>query len=275
MTRSIWLCADDYGLAPGVNASIRDLIGRGRLNATSVMVVAPSCDAAAAQELLALNAPTPRAATGLHFTLTGPFLPISENYRPLKAGHFFGVSRTLLKAWRRRLDPAVLAREADAQILRFIDLFGRPPDFVDGHQHVHLFPMVREAVIAATRRHAPNAWLRQCGNPDRSPPIADPKGVLIDRLSRRFRDLAHAQGIPVNPAFAGTYTYSARADFGALLPRFLDGLPSGAVVMCHPGTLDAELVRLDPLTDLREREYAFLKSDAFAALLAKTGVSLN
>ena len=37
--RRIWLCADDYGLADGVNRAIRDLICRGRLNATSVMVV--------------------------------------------------------------------------------------------------------------------------------------------------------------------------------------------------------------------------------------------
>ena len=40
--RRIWLCADDYGLSPGVNRAIRDLIGRGRLNATSVMVVGPA-----------------------------------------------------------------------------------------------------------------------------------------------------------------------------------------------------------------------------------------
>ena len=40
--RRIWLCADDYGLAEGVNRAIRDLISRGRLNATSVMVVGAS-----------------------------------------------------------------------------------------------------------------------------------------------------------------------------------------------------------------------------------------
>jgi predicted glycoside hydrolase/deacetylase ChbG (UPF0249 family) len=39
--RRIWLCADDYGISPGVNRGIRDLITRGRLNATSVMVVGP------------------------------------------------------------------------------------------------------------------------------------------------------------------------------------------------------------------------------------------
>ena len=44
--RRIILCADDYGIAPGVNDAIRDLVARGRLNATSVMVVAPSFSAA-------------------------------------------------------------------------------------------------------------------------------------------------------------------------------------------------------------------------------------
>ena len=40
--RRIWLCADDYGISPAVSRGIRDLIARGRLNATSVMVNAPS-----------------------------------------------------------------------------------------------------------------------------------------------------------------------------------------------------------------------------------------
>ncbi len=39
--RHIWLCADDYGISPAVNAGIRELIVRGRLNATSVMMAAP------------------------------------------------------------------------------------------------------------------------------------------------------------------------------------------------------------------------------------------
>jgi chitin disaccharide deacetylase len=40
--RHIWLCADDYGMSPAVNVAIRDLVVRGRINATSVMVVSPN-----------------------------------------------------------------------------------------------------------------------------------------------------------------------------------------------------------------------------------------
>jgi predicted glycoside hydrolase/deacetylase ChbG (UPF0249 family) len=37
--------------------------------------------------------------------------------------------------------------------------------------------------------------------------------------------------------------------------------------MCHPGHVDTELARLDPVTDSREMELAFLLSDRFTAIL--------
>ena len=50
-------------------------------------------------------------------------------------------------------------------------------------------------------------------------------------------------------------------------------MPDGGLVMCHPGFVDAELKRLDPLTDLREREFAYFDSDAFPAALARARVA--
>lgn len=275
--RRIVLCADDYGIAPGVNAAIRELIAAGRLNAASAMVVAPSLDAGAAESLLAAvggRSGEMPAAIGLHLTLTAPFAPLSEGYRPLHAGAFFGLGGTFLRALARQLDAASLEAEIDAQFRRFAVLFGRPPDFVDGHQHVHLLPQIREAVIAAAARHAPAAWLRQCGVPAGRLP-ADAKGAVVDALSRRFRRLAAARALATNPAFAGTYAFRPDADFAVLFPRFLAGLPDGAVVMCHPGHVDAELARLDPVTHLRAREFAYLAGDTFPLVLARAGVTLR
>ena len=73
--RRIWLCADDYGLAEGVNRAIRDLISRGRLNATSVMMVGAAIGRAEVAALQDLAANSPRCAIGLHATLTAPFRP--------------------------------------------------------------------------------------------------------------------------------------------------------------------------------------------------------
>src|SRR2546425_10793050 len=60
--RRIWLCADDYGISPAVDTAIRDLIVRGRLNATSVMVVAGAFHRSEAIALNVLNSGTSRAA---------------------------------------------------------------------------------------------------------------------------------------------------------------------------------------------------------------------
>src|SRR5436190_13435467 len=97
--RHIWLCADDYGIAPGVNGAIRDLIARGRLNATSVMVAAEAFEPAEANALAGLNESEKRAAIGLHVTLTGPFKPLTPGYRPLRNGAFLPLQGTMLASF--------------------------------------------------------------------------------------------------------------------------------------------------------------------------------
>jgi predicted glycoside hydrolase/deacetylase ChbG (UPF0249 family) len=270
------LCADDYAISPSVDAAIRDLIARGRLNATSVMVVAPSFQRAEVTALGALNAGPKRAAIGLHLTLTAPFRPLSKGFHPLNEGAFLTLGETLRASLLRRFGRDQLGAEITAQIKAFGDAFGHPPDFVDGHQHVHLFPQIRDAVLAAVRDAAPRAWVRQCGRalPLRAR-IGNPKGLFLDTLSLTFRRRAHARGLTTNPAFAGAYAYRDEADFAALFASFLEGLPDNAVVMCHPGFVDAELTRLDPLTALREREYAYLIGDEFPRVLERHGVALR
>ena len=159
---------------------------------------------------------------------------------------------------------------------RFLETFGRAPDFVDGHHHIHLFPQVSDAVLEVVASTAPNAWVRQCA---RALPfverVADRKGLLLDLLSYRFRRKASARGLRTNPAFAGTYDFREDTDFAALFPRFLDRLPDGSVVMCHPGFVDAELKALDSLTTLREHEFAYFSSDAFVETLAQHNIGLK
>ncbi|MGE3149421.1 MAG: ChbG/HpnK family deacetylase [Pseudorhodoplanes sp.] len=272
--RKIWLCADDYGIAPGVSAAIRDLIGHGRLNATSVMVVSPHFSQGEAGALAAI-ASGQNAALGLHFTLTAPFRPLSPSYGPTQDDAFLSLGATLQRSLMRRLEPNRLSAEFEAQLKTFIDVFGRPPDFIDGHQHVQLFPQIRDAVLAGIRKYAPQAWLRQCGRVRAlRGGHRDRKALLLDILSVRLRKRARDLQIATNPAFAGTYSFSPHADFAALFPTFLEGLPDGGLVMCHPGKVDADLVRLDPLTTLREAEYAYFAGEAFPKMLEARGFKL-
>ena len=134
---------------------------------------------------------------------------------------------------------------------------------------------VRDAFLDVVSRDLPKAWVRQCGRiTPLSSRLSDRKGLLLDILSAGFRARAVRLGVRTNPAFAGSYDFHSDPDFAALFPRFLDGLPAGSVVMCHPGFVDDTLRRLDPLTDLREREYAFFAAETFPKLMAANRVTL-
>ncbi|MEO6843124.1 MAG: ChbG/HpnK family deacetylase [Bradyrhizobium sp.] len=274
--RRFWLCADDYGISPGVNRAIRDLIERGRLNATSVMVVGAAIGRDEVSSLQAAAATSPRCAIGLHATLTAPFRPLTMHFQPIEGGQFPAFPKLLRAGLLRRLDPEIICAEILVQLAAFSELFGRPPDFVDGHQHAQLFPQVRDGFLAAVKQAAPDAWVRQGG---RELPLAErlgaPKALVLDLLSAQFRKRASRAGIAFNPGFAGAYDFSKATDFGALMGQFLHQLPEGGLVMCHPGFVDDILVSLDPLTTQREREYGFLAGEDFPPLLALNKVTLG
>jgi predicted glycoside hydrolase/deacetylase ChbG (UPF0249 family) len=272
--RRVWLCADDYGISPGVNRGIRNLIARGRLNATSVMVVGPAIgrDEVAQLEDAAKN--SSRCAIGLHVTLTAPFRPLTMHFRPLNGGLFPSFPKLMIAGFARRLDPEIIQSEVAVQLAAFARLFGRAPDFVDGHQHVQVYPQVRDAFLAAVKEAAPQAWVRQSGRIAPARPLRAPKAFILDRLSAQFRRRAAAAGLAYNPGFAGAYDFSKQPDFGALMGGFLQGLAEHSVIMCHPGFVDETLIALDPFTTQREREHAYLASDQFPELLRMNNVTL-
>jgi predicted glycoside hydrolase/deacetylase ChbG (UPF0249 family) len=274
--RRIWLCADDYGIAEGVNRAVRDLIGQGRLNATSVMVVGPAIGRDEVNALQDVAARSPRCAIGLHATLTAPFRPLTMHFRPTDGGMFPPFTRLLRSGLLWRLDPEMIHAELLVQLAAFQELFGRRPDFVDGHQHAQLFPQVRDAFLRAVKQAAPGTWVRQGG---RLQPLTQrlgaPKALVLDVLSAQFRKRAAKADIPFNPAFAGAYDFSRQRDFGVLMRQFLDRLPEGGLVMCHPGFVDDTLKSLDPMTTQRETEHAFLAGALFPPLLAANNVTLS
>lgn len=202
---------------------------------------------------------------------------MSSGYRPQRGGVFPEIPELMVRGRFGLLDPERLRTEIATQLEAFVGLFGTLPDFFDGHQHSHLFPQVRDALLDVVKQRAPSAWVRQCGRvATLSTPFWDYKTRMLNTLSRTFRTRAAQFGIATNPAFAGAYDFgSAReADFARLFPDFLTELPARSVVMVHPGFVDAELERLDPLTTQRARELAYLAGDQFPAAMAAEGLAL-
>ena len=129
---------------------------------------------------------------------------------------------------------------------------------------------------AAVKEAAPGAWVRQGG---RLQPLAKrlgaPKALVLDVLSAQFRKRAAAAGIRSIRPLPAPMILRQSPDFGDLMRQFLDGMPEGGLVMCHPGFVDETLEGLDPLTTQREAEHAYLAGAQFPPLLAANNVTLG
>jgi predicted glycoside hydrolase/deacetylase ChbG (UPF0249 family) len=198
------------------------------------------------------------------------------HFKPVDGGLFLPLARMLQRGFVRRLDREIIGAEIATQFGAFRDMFGKAPAFADGHQHAQLFPVIRDAFLAATAAQAPGAWVRQGGS--HRPLLKrlnSPKALLLDALSRQFRKRAARAGITFNTAFAGAYDFMRKPDFAALMQQFLQGLPDGGLVMCHPGFVDETLEDLDPLTTQREHEHAFLAGERLPPLLRANHLTLE
>lgn len=272
MSRPFILCADDFGLTPGVNAAILDLCARGRLSAVSALVAAPAWREGAA----ALRAAGARFEVGLHLAFT-EFPPLAGASSLAPSGRPRGQAGLLAAALMRRLAPGDVAREIGRQIAVFAEAMGRPPAFVDGHQHVHQFPGIGRAVVEALAAFAPShrPWLRVC---------ADSFGAIRRRgqglaaalsaaaAGRPLRRLAESRGIPLNDGISGFYDVRKAAFYAGIFPRFLRAMGPRHLVVCHPGHCADAAERRVPWMACREHEFAFLAGPDFAGHCARAGV---
>src|SRR5438876_1108370 len=157
MKKRIVLCADDYGQALAISQGIIHLIKEGRLSATSCMVNT-SHWLDHAKWLIPYQH---QIDIGLHFNLTSGNI-LSPGYVLKHGENFFSLPILLLKTFFRNLDQVAIEAECHAQIDRFFDAMGFLPHYIDGHQHVHQFPIIREAVIAVYEKRLrwQNAYVR-------------------------------------------------------------------------------------------------------------------
>ncbi|HLI11793.1 MAG TPA: ChbG/HpnK family deacetylase [Alphaproteobacteria bacterium] len=268
----IVLCADDYGLAPGVGRAIRDLLARGRLSATSCMTVSAFWP----DEGAALRPFAQRADIGLHLTLTDQ-RPLGPMPRLAPSGRLPSIARLIVLAYTRQLPREEVAAELTRQIDRFEAVFGHPPAYLDGHQHAHQLPVIRDVVIELFQHRLAShgGYLRYCVEPLGSiltRRLFIGESLIISLLGRRLAQRGRRAGIPGNRRFRGVHDFSGRRPYAQLFAAFLENAEPGTLIMCHPGLSDAALAAADPVTSAREEEYRYFLSDEFAATIDKTAV---
>jgi predicted glycoside hydrolase/deacetylase ChbG (UPF0249 family) len=253
--RQIIVCADDFGLTEAASRSIVQLAAARAISALSCVVDGPF-----AQRFTAALTDDARAVSrGLHLNLTA--LPDSALNATL---------RTWL--WRcvvmRRGDHRRLIAEIERQFDAFEALFGGVPDFVDGHEHVHQLPVVRDALLAVMQARCAARAVVRTTVPQR---WRGTKAQLIAELGgRTLRRRLAARGWRSNSDFAGVYGFDGRLAYAQRMRGWLHSLADGGLIMCHP-----EL----PLghtgaANVRHAEHQFLASPEWPQLLASQGIRL-
>lgn len=274
------LCADDFGLSEGVSRGILAALAAERLSAVSVMTTRPGWRVAGRD----LGGSVCPADLGLHlnFTLAEPLtkMPrLAPGGRLPALGDFFSAAQA------GRLQDgelcAEIAGELAAQLYAFAVAFGRFPDFVDSHQHVHVLPGIRRALFEVLRGKglAGQLWLR---NPGDHPwrilrrQIGIKTALDMSRLARPFVAEAHAQGFAVNEGFSGfSADLGQRRRYAEDFAHYLTAPGPAHLVMCHPGHDDDESMRLDGKSRSRDEELAFLLSPQFDACLDRHHAALG
>lgn len=258
MAKGFILCADDFAMTEGVSRSILELLGRGKLTATGAMTNRPHWRRLAPE----LATFAGKADLGLHLNLTCA-APLSAMSRLAPAGSLPGLKDVARAAATSGAARAEIAAEIARQLDAFEDALGRPPDFVDGHQHVHVLPGVRRALLDLLARRYPVGSIYVRDPADRAAAIrtrgvAVGKALIIAGLATGFRSAALRRQLRVNRGFSGVSPFDPQRDFGADLQRFLIRPGTAHLVMCHPGFVDGELIRLDPVTATRPVEHKAL-----------------
>jgi predicted glycoside hydrolase/deacetylase ChbG (UPF0249 family) len=265
--RTLMMCADDFGLDPGISIAIVRLARAGRLNAVSSLCTTSGWghDAEWLDEL------PDSVHLGLHFNLTLG-RPLSRRLARIWPS-FPPLPRLIALAHLGLLPRAALRAEFHAQFGAYVKATERPPHFIDSRQQVHHLPTIRSIILDAVEHIQPMPALIS---------TAPVRGAGFD-LKRRFIERSGAlelaaelrrRVIPHNPALLGVYDFR-QTDYRRLMRGWLATLPQeGALLCCHPGGVSSVRER-DDVGPARIRELDYLASDAFTQDLEQAGVTLG
>lgn len=271
MTKRIVLCADDYGQASSISKAILNLIEQKRISATSCLVNLVDWEAHGSFLIPFAD----QVDIGLHFNLTLG-TPLSKKYKENIGQSFMPLWLLLLKTHSRLLPIDPIVHELNAQIDRFKAITGFLPHYIDGHQHVHQFPIIREAVVKVFKNrlnHGQYIRLVQPQSRGFNSLLNFKSWVIRSSGSAELKLLLDREKIPHNTSFSGIYSF-VNEEYRPLFQHFLEIIQDKGLIMCHPGLKPVDGF-FDPIAKTRVREYEYLGSEAFLIDCKKNNIIIK
>lgn len=268
--RPVILNVDDLGLSTPVNEAVIALGKLGRVHSTSYMAGGQiSTEHIDSLKRLGMQ-------VGLHLDFTGIYPSTVKS----------SLSGLIVSSYLRKLDPTTVTELIERQLDEFEQTFAHPPVFVDGHQHVHQFPVIRHCLASVLSQRYRNPQTNTVSVAARitTPLVHDLKSWIIYLLGgQAWQQLCHQQHIPTNANFGGVYDFNAsEKQLASLWANWfrhcpmtsldLPEPPPPALIMCHPAKPNTHWN--DEIKAAREIEYRWLMSDAFNALCDEYNIEI-
>ena len=273
--------ADDLGADEARNRGIFEAIEAGRVTSVSILVNGDGFeDAMKRWKSLGKT----EISLGIHINLSEG-RPISQDLRILTGqdGLFTGkqTARELLKQTSNK----ELEREIQQEIKAQLDLlkkFETPITHLDGHQHIHIVPVVLPIALSEASK-SNIQWLRIPDEPQPSilslmvKPDSQDEAAMFSALGAAARSAVMLSEVESCDHFRGLYI-KGQLDI-AHLDELLKNLPMGLTeMMVHPGRVPGTATT-GPFsafsTPEREKELSALLDPVFPALLQKYGIDLT
>ncbi|MFA4817911.1 MAG: ChbG/HpnK family deacetylase [Parcubacteria group bacterium] len=219
LRKKIILSADDFGKTREGNAGILKLAQKGKLDRVAIMV---NRDYLSAKDLAMIKA----CPVALDLHLEFPFQ--KKKSRSI-------IKRSFLFLYHHLTNQKSITAGWEEQIQKFISLFGKIPDGLNAHEHIHFFPPYFKVAIKLAKQY--NIKYLRFGKVS---VIKNHKVIshILFRLHKKNQ-----------PAFAASHLassdYLASLDWLHNTEKFLKNLPAGRTeIVCHPK---------------REKEYELIK----------------
>ncbi len=268
--KNIVVCADDFGQTPAVSEGIIQLLVAGRINATSCLVNSGYWSDSAV-ELKCIYKESMQIGLHLNLTEGEPLTDISSLRRN---GLFVGLNPLLIKAFSFQLKKEEIYQELKAQLEQFMTVWGQKPDFLDGHQHIHHLPVVREVVLDLYRKFDLSEHKTYVRSVVNMVGVTGLKSkIIVATGAKKMERLLGKHVIPHNTTFSGAYDFAENSDFAEVFGEALEGITDGGLIMCHPG-VDSSAYP-DVLAKSRPKELAYFLSDGFTQKMSQCNVVLR
>lgn len=280
-TRSLVVVADDYGIGPEVSRGILELMRAGTVTGTVLLVNSPYVE----EDVRLWKKAGRVGEMGWHpnLTMDAPAASATEVPSLLdENGQLASLGKLLLRMNTGRVRYEEIVRELDAQFRRFCDLVGHPPALLNGHKHIHVFPMVGRALREVLERWNVRPYVRRVVDPWtclRRIPGARIKRLFLSTFGRRAAIRQDRAGFTGNEYLAGITDPKWVKD-PEFFARWLACVPGRVVELAvHPGHFDETLIvrdcsRTDGQLERRVDEQRLLSHPDFPAACTRAGFTL-